>query len=95
MQDEIFGPILCVIPVNNMDEGIDYVQKHSRPLALYIFAEDKDVTNNIIHSTSSGGVGVNHCLYIYYFYINFNIDSIYLILICHLVVLDIVEWGDI
>lgn len=99
MKDEIFGPILCIIPINNMNEGIEYVRSHSRPLALYIFAENDNVINQIIHSTSSGGVGVNHCLYKYIIFLLFysicsycfviillfQIDFIYLIQIYHLV----------
>lgn len=63
MEDEIFGPILLVIPINSIDEGIEYVRSKHRPLALYIYSEDKDVNDKIIHSTSSGGVTINHCLF--------------------------------
>ena len=41
MQEEIFGPVLPVIPVKDIEEAIRFVQERPKPLALYVFTEDK------------------------------------------------------
>jgi len=63
MQDEIFGPLLPIIEIDNIQEGIDQVVLRDKPLALYVFAEDKKVIDRVLRQTSSGGVCVNECLY--------------------------------
>ena len=60
MQDEIFGPILPVLPVDNIDAAIAFVNARPKPLALYIFSSDDDVQEQVISRTSSGGASVNH-----------------------------------
>ncbi|MDR3711340.1 MAG: aldehyde dehydrogenase family protein [Puia sp.] len=62
MLEEIFGPILPIIHYKNLDEAIEYVNKGSKPLALYIFSEDKKAIESIISQTSSGGVTVNEAM---------------------------------
>ncbi|MEM7143121.1 MAG: aldehyde dehydrogenase family protein [Actinomycetota bacterium] len=62
MQEEIFGPLLPIITVESMDEGVDIVNSREKPLALYVFAEDVEKTNEIIESTTAGGVCVNHVI---------------------------------
>ena len=59
MQEEIFGPILPVIPYDNLDEVIDYINKNERPLALYLYSDDKAAQNKVIHNTLSGGMCLN------------------------------------
>lgn len=59
MQDEIFGPILPVIVYDELSEVIDEVTKRPKPLALYIFSEDEDVQNEILHNISFGGGSIN------------------------------------
>jgi len=59
MQEEIFGPILNVLPVDNMDEAIQFVNARERPLALYVFSSDMAKADYIIQRTHSGGVCVN------------------------------------
>jgi aldehyde dehydrogenase (NAD+) len=63
MQEEIFGPVLPVIPVDNADEAIAFVNAKDKPLALYVFAGDNAVANRVVESTSSGGACVNATLY--------------------------------
>lgn len=46
MQDEIFGPILPVIPVENMKEAIEIVNSRDHSLALYVFSSKKTTYNN-------------------------------------------------
>jgi acyl-CoA reductase-like NAD-dependent aldehyde dehydrogenase len=61
MQDEIFGPILPVLQVGNAQEMIDFVNARPSPLGLYVFAEDRAVSEKILESTASGDAIVNDC----------------------------------
>ncbi len=61
MQEEIFGPILPVIEVDNAQEVIGFVNARPSPLGLYIFSEDQSLTDQILNSTASGDAGVNEC----------------------------------
>ncbi|MCZ8171144.1 MAG: aldehyde dehydrogenase family protein, partial [Brevundimonas sp.] len=63
MQDEIFGPILPVMTYSTIDEAIDYVNAHDRPLGLYYFGEDKAEEEKVLTRTISGGVTVNDVLF--------------------------------
>lgn len=62
MQEEIFGPLLPVIAVGDVDEAIAFVNGRAKPLALYVFSNDDDVVERVVRRTSSGGVGVNATL---------------------------------
>ena len=59
MNEEIFGPVLPIKSYNNLEELCAEINNKPKPLALYIFSNDKKVIKNIIHNTSSGGVCVN------------------------------------
>lgn len=59
MQEEIFGPLLPIITVNNVDEAIQFINQKEKPLALYAFANNKKIIKKIISQTSSGGVTGN------------------------------------
>ena len=59
MAEEIFGPILAVRTVSDMDEAIAEVNAGDKPLALYAFTESKRTAERIVAGTSSGGVCVN------------------------------------
>mmetsp|Transcript_12031 Transcript_12031/g.22081 ORF Transcript_12031/g.22081 Transcript_12031/m.22081 type:complete len:520 (-) Transcript_12031:149-1708(-) len=59
MKEEIFGPLLSVLPVKDMDEAIAYINARETPLALYIFSRNQATVNKVINSTRSGGVLVN------------------------------------
>ena len=61
MQEEIFGPILPILEVSNVEEVIDFVNARPSPLGLYVFAEDPSVTEQILASTTSGDAAVNDC----------------------------------
>lgn len=62
MTDEIFGPVLPVITVDDLDEAIDFVNSRDKPLALYVFTDDDATARRTIDRTSSGGVSVNGTL---------------------------------
>ncbi|MGD9755002.1 MAG: aldehyde dehydrogenase family protein [Acidimicrobiia bacterium] len=59
MQEEIFGPILPVLAVDDVDAAIDFIAARAHPLALYVFSGDSATAERIIAATSSGGVAVN------------------------------------
>jgi len=59
MQDEIFGPILPIIPVSSFSEAIAFVNVRPKPLALYIFSSNPKTVEKVLGSTSSGGACVN------------------------------------
>jgi coniferyl-aldehyde dehydrogenase len=59
MQDEIFGPLLPVKSYQRVDEAIDYINAHDRPLGLYYFGTDKDERDRVLDRTTSGGVSIN------------------------------------
>jgi coniferyl-aldehyde dehydrogenase len=59
MQDEIFGPILPIMTYRHIDEAIAFVNKRSRPLALYYFGQDQAEEQKVVGGTTSGGVTVN------------------------------------
>ncbi|MCZ7525430.1 MAG: aldehyde dehydrogenase family protein [Acidimicrobiia bacterium] len=63
MQEEIFGPILPVLTVPDVDAAIHFVNERDKPLALYVFSEQSSVTERVVERTSSGGVCVNATLY--------------------------------
>lgn len=63
MQDEIFGPILPVMTYDSIDQAIDYVNAHDRPLGLYYFGKDKAEEEKVLTRTISGGVTVNDVLF--------------------------------
>jgi len=62
MAEEIFGPILPVLRVKDVEEAIAFVNARPKPLALYLFTNDRAVETNVLERTSSGGVTVNHTL---------------------------------
>lgn len=59
MGEEIFGPLLPVLTIRDMNEAIAFVNAHPKPLALYLFSNDDDVRHRVIEETGSGGVCVN------------------------------------
>ncbi|XP_039248921.2 aldehyde dehydrogenase, dimeric NADP-preferring-like isoform X1 [Styela clava] len=59
MQEEIFGPILPIITIKNIDEAIEFINKRERPLGIYMFSKNKEEIEKVISSTSSGGVCIN------------------------------------
>jgi coniferyl-aldehyde dehydrogenase len=59
MQEEIFGPILPILAYDRIEEAIDYVNRHPRPLALYLFSFDQALQRRVVASTHSGAVSFN------------------------------------
>jgi aldehyde dehydrogenase (NAD+) len=63
MREEIFGPVLPVLAVDDLEEAIAFVNGRPKPLALYVFSEDSADARTVVDRTSSGGVCVNHTLF--------------------------------
>jgi len=63
MRDEIFGPLLPLLPYDSIDEAVAYVAAHPHPLALYLFEEDGALIDSVLTRTVAGGVSVNDTLY--------------------------------
>ena len=62
MASEIFGPILPVLKVQDVEHAIAFVNARAKPLALYVFTSDATVQAKVLDRTTSGGVTVNHTL---------------------------------
>ncbi|XP_053702386.1 aldehyde dehydrogenase family 3 member A2b isoform X1 [Synchiropus splendidus] len=62
MEDEIFGPLLPILPVKSLEEAIRFINKGEKPLALYVFTADNKVIQKFESETSSGGMVANDCL---------------------------------
>ncbi|POA25155.1 MULTISPECIES: coniferyl aldehyde dehydrogenase [unclassified Pseudomonas] len=62
MQDEIFGPLLPIVPYQDLDQAFAYINQRPRPLALYYFGYDKREQDRVLHETHSGGVCLNDTL---------------------------------
>ena len=62
MHEEIFGPILPLVPYDNLDQAIAYVNARPRPLALYYFGNFDDHIQRVLNETVAGGVTVNDAL---------------------------------
>ncbi|MFJ2994317.1 coniferyl aldehyde dehydrogenase [Pandoraea sp. NPDC087047] len=62
MREEIFGPLLPVVPYDNLESAIAYVNEHPRPLALYVFDTDNARIDQVVDGTISGGVTINDTL---------------------------------
>ncbi|SKC76329.1 aldehyde dehydrogenase [Maledivibacter halophilus] len=62
MKEEIFGPVLPVMTFTDIDKVITMINERPKPLAIYIFAENKSVQRKVIENTSSGGACINDTL---------------------------------
>lgn len=59
MQEEIFGPVLPVISVEDIDDAIHFIRKRPKPLALYLFTNERAVEKRFLREVSFGGGCVN------------------------------------
>lgn len=60
-QEEIFGPILPVVPYDGVDAAIARINDGERPLGLYVFGDDRAVVDHVLGNVTSGGAAVNAC----------------------------------
>ncbi|MEH2406085.1 aldehyde dehydrogenase [Nostoc sp.] len=59
MQEEIFGPLLPIIEYTDITEAIALINSKPKPLALYLFSQNKNLQKRVLQETSSGGVCIN------------------------------------
>jgi acyl-CoA reductase-like NAD-dependent aldehyde dehydrogenase len=65
MQEEIFGPILSILPVKNFEEGVKFINQGEKPLGAYIFSDDQSKIERFFDEVHCGnavanGVGLNY-----------------------------------
>lgn len=59
MQEEIFGPILPILPVSGIDEAIAFAAARPHPLACYLFTKDRAVQRRVLDALPFGGGCIN------------------------------------
>jgi aldehyde dehydrogenase (NAD+) len=59
MQEEIFAPIVPVLTYKNIDDVIRHISGRGKPLALYIYSNNRNNIDKVLERTSSGGVTIN------------------------------------
>ena len=59
MHEEIFGPLLPIIPYDSLEQAMDYIAERPRPLALYYFGYDKAEQQRLMEQTHAGGMCIN------------------------------------
>lgn len=62
MNEEIFGPLLPVLPYDRLDDAMAFVNARPRPLALYVFSDSAEDRDSILQRTTSGNVTINGVL---------------------------------
>jgi coniferyl-aldehyde dehydrogenase len=62
MNEEIFGPILPIVPYDTLVEALAYINRHERPLALYWFGQNSAARDQVLAGTIAGGVSINDTL---------------------------------
>ena len=62
MDEEVFGPILPVVAVTDLDAAIAFVNARPKPLSLYVFSGDPVAARRVLARTSSGSACVNTCV---------------------------------
>jgi coniferyl-aldehyde dehydrogenase len=63
MQQEIFGPLLPIIGYQTLPQAVDYIRQKPRPLALYLLTFSRQLQQQLLQQTHSGGVCINDSLY--------------------------------
>ena len=59
MKEEIFGPLMPIISINNLDEGINIIREKPHPLAIYMFGGNQQEKENLLSKTRSGSICLN------------------------------------
>ncbi|XP_046388431.1 aldehyde dehydrogenase, dimeric NADP-preferring isoform X3 [Ischnura elegans] len=70
MQEEIFGPILPIVNVNNAYEAIQFINARDTPLTLYVFTTDKAMQGLFLSQTQSGSSCINDTI------LHFGVDTL-------------------
>ncbi|KAG1733762.1 aldehyde dehydrogenase [Suillus occidentalis] len=59
LEEELFGPILPIVPMDSLDQAIDFVNARSHPLVLYAFSDNESIKQRLVSETQSGGIVFN------------------------------------
>ncbi|OVA07389.1 Aldehyde dehydrogenase NAD(P)-dependent [Macleaya cordata] len=59
MNEEIFGPLLPIVTVDKVEDSFDIIRSRSKPLAAYLFTNDKKLEKEFVSSISAGGMLIN------------------------------------
>jgi len=62
MNEEIFGPILPIVPYDTLQDALGYINRRERPLALYWFGRNSAMREQVLAGTIAGGVSINDTL---------------------------------
>jgi coniferyl-aldehyde dehydrogenase len=63
MREEIFGPLLPLVPYDTLDDAIAHIGARAHPLSMYVFERDRALVDEILSRTKAGGVSVNDTLF--------------------------------
>ncbi|HET7332487.1 coniferyl aldehyde dehydrogenase [Dyella sp.] len=63
MREEIFGPLLPLVPYDSLDAALEYIAMRPHPLALYLFETDRTAQRKVLRYSQAGGVTINDTLY--------------------------------
>jgi aldehyde dehydrogenase (NAD+) len=66
MREEIFGPVLPVVPYRTLDDALRVINEREKPLALYLFSRDRRVQRDVLRRTRAGGTAINDTLLHFY-----------------------------
>ncbi|KFK30059.1 hypothetical protein AALP_AA7G211500 [Arabis alpina] len=59
MREEIFGPLLPIVTVQKIEDGIQVIRSKPKPLAAYLFTDNKELQQQFVQDVAAGGIGVN------------------------------------
>jgi coniferyl-aldehyde dehydrogenase len=62
MQEELFGPILPILPYDSLEEALAFIASRPRPLALYLFTCDKALQERVMTRTHAGSMAINEAV---------------------------------
>jgi len=66
MQEEIFGPLLPVVPYRDIAEALRIINEKEKPLVLYLFSRDREVIDSVLRETRAGGSVINDTMIHFY-----------------------------
>jgi len=66
MKEEIFGPLLPVIPYRDLSEALEIINRREHPLVLYLFSRERSVIDRVLQQTRAGGSVINDTLIHFY-----------------------------